>query len=412
MSAALISRAGGEANPANKPGIAQFTAGMLSEGTTTRNQTQIAEDAERLGTRLGVFASMDGANAAVTVLTSHADDALDLLSDVVLHPAFNPADVERIRKQRMVRIQQEADSPSAIAERVGLKQVYGDQPYGFTSSGTVDSVKGLTREELQAFWASHYGPGDSALILAGDVTEAQAHALAEKHFGTWAGTASGEVKLPPAPAAPNLKIVIVDKPGSPQTALFAYGLGVPRSTPELQALQMMNYTLGASFGSRINMNLREVHGFTYGARSSYSLYREGGPFFAGGLVKTDTTGAATKELMLELKRIQTEPPTTEELKLARDASIQSLPAQFETTNATAAAMSSIFIYNRPLDYYATLPESFRAVTPEAVEKVAKSNVHPDQLVIVEVGDKSKIEAGLKELNLPIEYADTSGNPIK
>ncbi len=412
MSAALISRAGGEANAANKPGIAEFTAGMLPEGTAIRNQTQIAEDAERLGTRLGVFASMDGANAAVTVLTSHADDALDLLSDVVLHPAFNPADVERIRKQRMVRIQQEADSPSAIAERVGLKQVYGDQPYGFTSSGTVDSVKALTREELQAFWASHYGPGDSALILAGDVTEAQAHALAEKHFGTWAGTASGEVKLPPAPAAPNLKIVIVDKPGSPQTALFAYGLGVPRSTPELQALQMMNYTLGASFGSRINMNLREVHGFTYGARSSYSLYREGGPFFAGGLVKTDTTGVATKELMLELKRIQTEPPTTEELKLARDASIQSLPAQFETTNATAAAMSSIFIYNRPLDYYATLPESFRAVTPEAVEKVAKSNVHPDQLVIVEVGDKSKIEAGLKELNLPIEYTDTSGNPIK
>jgi len=412
LSATLVSRAGGEANPVDKPGIADFTAGMLSEGTATRNQTQIAQDAEKLGTRLGVFASMDGTNASVTVLTNHADGALDLLSDVILHPAFNPTDLERIRKQRMVRIQQESDSAGAIAERVGLKALYGEQPYGFTSSGTVDSVKSFTREELQAFWAGHYGPGDSALILAGDVTEGQARALAEKHFGGWTGTATGAVTLPPPPAAPALKIVLVDKPGSPQTALSAFGLGLPRSTPDLPVLQLMNYTLGASFGSRINMNLREVHGFTYGANSRYALYREGGPFTAGGLVKTDVTAAATKELMLELKRIQTEPPTAEELKMARDANIQSIPAQFETTGATAGAMTSIFLYDRPLDYYATLPDAYRAVTPEAVQKATREDVHPDNLIIVEVGDKTKIEAGLKELNLPIEYTDTSGNPIK
>jgi zinc protease len=412
LSATLVSRAGGEANPVDKPGIADFTAGMLSEGTATRSQTQIAQDAERLGTRLGVFASMDGTNAGVTVLTNHADGALDLLSDVILHPAFNPPDLERIRKQRMLRIQQESDSAGAIAERVGLKVLYGEQPYGFTSSGTVDSVKSFTREELQAFWAGHYGPGDSALVLAGDVTEAQARALAEKHFGSWTGTATGAVTLPPAPAAPGLKIVLVDKPGSPQTALSAFGLGLPRSTPDLQALQLMNYTLGASFGSRINMNLREVHGFTYGARSTYALYREGGPFTAGGLVKTDVTAAATKELMAELKRIQAEPPTAEELKMAREANIQSIPAQFETTGATAGAITSIFLYNRPLDYFATLPDAYRAVTPEAVERVAKADVHPDSLVIVEVGDKTKIEAGLKDLGLPVEYRDASGNAIK
>jgi zinc protease len=411
LSATLVSRAGGEANSVTQPGIADFAAAMLSQGTATRSATQVAQDAERLGTRLGVFANMDGTNAGITVLTSHADGALGLLSDVILHPAFNPPDLERIRKQRMVRIQQEADSPGAIAERVGLKLLYGDQPYGFTNSGTVDSVKGISREELQAFWAQHYGPADSALVLAGAVDEAEARRLAEKHFGTWNGSAKGEVTLPPAPVAPTLKIVLVDKPGSPQTALSAIGLGVPRTTPELQAIQMMNYTLGASFGSRINMNLREVHGYTYGARSTYALYREGGPFTAGGLVKTDVTGPATKELLTELKRIQTEPPTETELKMARDASIQSLPAQFETTNATAAAMSSIFLYNRPLDYFATLPEAFRAVTPAEVEKEAKSNVHPDQLLILEVGDKVKIEPGLKELGIPIEYADPSGNLI-
>jgi len=410
LSATLVSRAGGEANPADKPGLSDLTASMLSEGTETRTSTQIAEAAEALGTHVGVGASMDGTNAGVTVLTSHSDAALDLLSDVLLHPAFHPDDLESIRKQRIVRIQQEADSPQAVAQRVGLKLLYGDTPYGFTNTGTVDSVKGLTREELQAFWAAHYGPGDSALIFAGDVTEAEARRLAEKHFGGWTGTAKSEVSLPPAPAPPVEKVVVVDRPGSPQTALFAFGLGVPRSTPDLLALQLMNYTLGGSFGSRINMNLREVHGYTYGANSRFSLYRAGGPFIAGGLVKTDVTAPAAKEMMMELNRIGTEPPTESELKMARDASIQSIPAQFETTGATAGAMSSIFLYNRPLDYYATLPAAFAKVMPEEVETAAKSRVHAGNLLIVAVGDKAKIDSGLKEVNLaPIEYADPSGN---
>ena len=412
VTAMLVTRAGGEANPGDQPGLADFTAAMLSEGTATRTSTQIAEDAEKLGTQIGVSASMDSADADVTVLTNHADDAMGLLADVIEHPAFHPDDLERIRKQRMVRIQQEADSAGAIASRVGLKTIYGDQPYGSTTSGTVDSVKAVTRDQMQQFWSGHYGPGAAALVIAGDMDEAQARALAEKHFGGWAGTAKGEVSLPAVPAAPAMKIVLVDKPGSPQTALFAYGLGLPRSTPDLQALQLMNYTLGASFGSRINMNLREVHGFTYGARSQFALYREGGPFTAGGLVKTDVTEAATKELLAELKRIQSEPPTEEELKMARVANIQSIPAQFETTGATANTMGSLFIYNRPLDYFATLPAAYEKVTPEEVARVAREDVHPGSLAVVAVGDKAKIEAGLKEIGLPIEYRDTSGTILK
>jgi len=413
LSANVVIRAGSENNAAAKAGLATMTAALLNEGTTTRNATQLADDTERIGARLSTTAAMDSASANITVLSNNTDASLDLLSDVVQHPAFNPDDIERIRKQRLVGIAQESDSAFATARRVGPRLLYGDQPYGESPIGTLDSVRAVTRDDLTSFYASHYGSADSALVFAGDVSLEEAKRLAEHYFGTWTGTASAEVSLPPAPTPPTLRIALVDKPGAPQTALIAYGLGVPVTTPDLQAIQIMNYTLGGAFASRINMNLREVHGFTYGAQSLFSFYRDGGPFLAGALIKTDVTAPATQQLMLEIKRIQTEPPTESELKQAREARIQSIPGQFETTNATASAMAAIFLYKRPLDYYATLPDAYRAVTPAAVERVAKTDIHPNHLIIVAVGDRTKIEPSLKELNLaPIEYVDASGNPTK
>jgi zinc protease len=413
LSAGVISRAGSENNTAAQAGLATLTAALLNEGTKTRNATQLAEDTESIGARMATGASMDAANASITVLSNNTDAGLDLLSEVVQHPAFNPDDLERIRKQRLVGIAQESDSAIATARRVGPRLLYGDQPYGESPIGTVESVRSLTRDDITSFYSSHYGSADSALVLAGDVSLEEAKRLAERYFGTWTGTASADVTLPPAPAPPTLRIALVDKPGAPQTALVVYGLGVPVTTPDLQAIQVMNYTLGGAFASRINMNLREVHGFTYGANSIFATYRDGGAFYAGGLIKTDVTAPATQQLMLEIKRIQTEPPTEAELKEAKIARIQSLPGQFETSNATASAMVSIFLYKRPLDYYATLPASYLAVTPQDVERVAKADVHPNHLIIVAVGDRSKIEPSLKELNLaPIEYVDATGNPIK
>jgi zinc protease len=356
---------------------------------------------------------MDGATASITLLSNNTDAGLDLLSDVVLHPAFSPDDLERIRKQRLVGIAQETDSAIAIARRVGPRLLFGNQPYGESLVGTLESVRSLTRDDITNFYTGHYGAADSALILSGDVSLEEAKRLAEHYFGSWAGIAPANVTIPPPPPAPALRIALVDKPGAPQTALVVFGLGVPVTTPDLQTLQVMNYTLGGAFASRINMNLREVHGFTYGANSVFATYREGGSFYAGGLIKTDVTAPATQQLMLEMKRIQSEPPTEAEVKEAKIARVQSLPGQFETTNATANAMAAIFLYKRPLDYYANLPAAYLAVTPQAVERVAKADVHPDHLIIVAVGDRSKIEPSLKELNLaPIELVDPTGNPIK
>ena len=412
LSASLVTRAGGENNSTDKAGLASLTAQVMGEATTTRDLTQLAEAQERIGTRIGVLAGMDSASASMTVLTNHTGEGLDLLADVLQHPAFNDADLDRLRRQRLIGIQQETDNVQAIATRVAPKLLYGDQPYGVSATGTTESITGLTRADVTGFYAAHFGPADSGLVFVGDITVLQARKLAERYFGKWTATTSAPAMVPPPPAPPATHIVIVDKPGAPQTSLLAVGFGVPANSPDLQTISVMNYVLGGGFASRINMNLREVHGYTYGANSQYQSYRMGGNFAAGGLVRTDITGPAAKELMYEIKRFPTTPPTEVELTAAKDARVQSLPGLFETDGAIAGSIGGIFLYNRPLDYFATLPAKYRAVTSADVERVAKQDIHPDQLIIVAAGDRAKIEPQLKEADLgSVEVRDINGKLV-
>jgi zinc protease len=413
LSASLVSRAGSANNPKDKGGLATLVAETMGDGTESRDLAKLADDEELIGARIVPNAGMDGSSVGLTVLTSNDGPGVDLLADVVEHPAFRPEDLDRRKKQRLVRIAQETDSVQMIANRVGPKLVFGDSPYGASPTGTIDSVQALTRDDVTGFYGGHYGPADSALLIAGDVTPAEARHLAEQYFGKWTGTADQAVTLPAAPEMQTTHVVIVDKPGAPQTALVAFGIGVPANSPELPALQVMNYTLGGAFASRINMNLREEHGYTYGASSRFVPYRAGGEFLAGGLVRTDVTAPAAKELMSEITRFPSNPPTETELNASKDALVQSLPGEFETTFAEAGAMQSIFLYDRPLDYYAKLPERYRAVTAEDVAKVAKEDLHPNDLVIVAAGDRVKIEPGLKDAGLgPVEVRDINGDVVK
>jgi zinc protease len=414
MSASLVTLAGGETNPGDKPGLAAFTARLLTEGTASRSSTELANAVAQIGAGLSSGASMDSASASISALSPNSDAAMGLLSDVVLHPAFKDEEVERIRQQRLVAIQQEADSPIAATLRVGNKVLYGDQPYGYQAIGTTESVKATTRADISGFWGAHYGPKNAALILAGDFSEAEAKRLAEKYFGGWSGGGTaGATKLPAPPPPPARKIVIVDKPDSPQTTLISFGVGVARNTPDYPAITEMNSILGGLFSSRINMNLREKNGFTYGAFSGFFFYRGGGPAYAGAQVRTDVTAQALKELMSELNRIHTDPASPEELKLAKDNALRSLPGEFETVGNEAGLMAELFVYGLPTDYFQKLPAQFQAVTPEAVAKAAKDYIHPDNLIILAVGDRAKIEPGLEKLNLgPIELRNESGDLVK
>jgi zinc protease len=410
LTAELVSRAGSFDDPKDQSGLATLTSEIMSDGTASRDLKKLADDQERIGTHITTGAGMDSAGISMSLLSYHTAEGLDLLADVTEHPAFRAEDVDRRRKQRLVRIGQETDNVQSMASRVGPKLLFGDSPYGRTSSGTTESVTALTAEEISGFYGAHYGPGDSALVLAGDITRADAEKLAKQYFGNWTGNAPAAPAAPPAPAPPSTHIVIVDKPGAPQTSINALGLGVPASSPDANTLEVLNYTLGGSFGSRINMNLREVHGYTYGARSGFSSYRDGGEFFSTSLVRTDVTGPAVKEMMNEIRNFPVKPSTADELAAAKEASIRSLPGRFETTTSVVGAISGIFVYDRPVDYYANLPMKYDAITQADIARAAQQYLHPDQLLIVAAGDRAKIEPGLKEAAIgPIEVRDINGN---
>jgi zinc protease len=412
VSANLVVLSGSEANPVDKPGLASFTADMLDEGTNKRSALQIAEDAAQVGASLSTFSSSDASIVNVSALKKNADAALELMADVALQPAFPQKDLDRVRNTRLTLIRQQRDNPNALANRVFSNVVYGNNhPYGFAELGTSDSTTAITRDDMLNFWKTGYVPGNSALVVAGDITEKELRALAEKYFGNWSGKPSA-FKRPDVEMTTTRRIVVVDKPGAPQTALRIGHVGVARSNPDYVPLEVMNLGLGGLFSSRINMNLREKNGYTYGAFTTFDYRRGPGPFYAGSGVRTNVTAPAVKEVFNELDRMRTTRMTDDELKTARDALARSLAGLFETTGQTVGTINDLFIYDLPLDFYNALPARIDAVTAADVQRVAEKYLKPDSTVVVAVGDRSKIEPELQKLNLgSVETRDLEGKPV-
>ena len=398
FSATLYTMSGSELNPLDKPGLSSFVANMLTEGTTNRPPLKFAEDVDQIGATVEAGAGYSSATVSLSALSWNVGPAMDLASDAALHPAFASKEVERVRNQRVTAVLQENDEPFALAQRTASRLLYPNSPYGFSVIGTEAANKAITRDDLTGFWQKAYAPSNAVLAVSGDLTMAQTRELVAKYLGTWSGSASKEVSLP-TPAPPTRSVAIVDKPGAPQTFLLVAGLGAKRSSPDYVPLEVMNTALGGLFSSRINMNLREEHGYTYGAQSFFEFRRAVGPFLAGGAIRTDATAPATQQLFKELTRIRDAELTPEELQKAKDSFSKSLVGLFETTGQTASTIGLQFVFGLPMDYYRGLPAQIDQVTSADTLRVAKEYIHPGACVVVAVGDRSKIELELKKLDL-------------
>jgi predicted Zn-dependent peptidase len=410
----LVLDAGAVRDPADLPGLATFTATMLQQGAGRRSALDIADEAAFLGAQLSSSAGFDVATVALHVPTRRLTDALDLLADVVLRPTFPDSEITRQRELRRTQLLQQRDEPVQVANVAFPAIVYGAaHPYGRPLAGNDSSVAGLSRGRVVTFYGTFYRPNAARLLVVGDVTLEEARRLVTARFGGWTrGGVPAAATATTAPPGGARAFYLIDKPGAAQSVVRIGHVGPARDTPDYFALQVLNTILGGAFTSRLNQNLRETHGYTYGAGSAFALRRAGGPFVAQASVVTAKTDSALIEFLKELRRIRDEAVPAPELEKAKQYIILGLPGDFETTAGAAFRFRDLLVYGLPLDYYGGYIDRINAVTAADVQRVARRYIDPDRFDIVIVGDRSQIEAGIKALNEgPILYRDLWGQQI-
>jgi predicted Zn-dependent peptidase len=409
----LLVRAGAVRDPQDLPGLATFTANMLDEGAGARGALEIAEEVDHLGASLSTGAGLENASVRLHATRARLPQALDLMADVVLRPAFADSEIARQRELRRSALLQMRDQPTAIAPLAFQAIVYGSHPYGHPQQGTDTSTVALARDPVERFYRTYYHPENARILVVGDLTPSEARRLVEARFGGWAKGDAPAAPVAELPQAAPRAIYLVDKPGAAQSVIRIGNLGAARSTPDYYALRVLNTILGGSFTSRLNQNLRETHGYTYGASSAFEMYRLAGPFRAAASVQTAKTDSALIEFFKELRRIRDHDVPPAELAKARAYITLGLPAEFETTQGAAGMFLDLLGYDLPLDTYDHFIPSLNAVTAADVRRVAERYIRPDDFVVVVVGDRGQIEAGIKALNEgPIELRDVWGQPVR
>lgn len=399
----LVLKSGWAADPPDRPGTAALTADLLDEGTKSRSALEIAEEARRLGANFGTFGAFDATGANLNVLKRNLRDGLDLMADVIMNPNFPEKELERLRGDYLGRIQQSARQPIPAGIKAFQKAVFGDEhPYGqpFTGTGTAASLQALTRQDVLDYYAANYFPNNTAICVAGDVTMEEIKAELTRAFRKWK---PGELHAAATPTPPTLtgtQIQIVDRPGSPQSAIIAGHRCVARKNRDWLPLQVMNTTLGGNFISRVNMNLREDKGYTYGANTQFFPGLDTGAFFGATQVETAVTAETVRELVKEIREItDTRPPSNEEVRVSKDNLIKSFPRQFQTLGALAGQMGQMVTYDLPPDDWQSYMERIARIDEHDAARVARQHLHPDDLLIVVVGDRAQIEPELEALGL-------------
>jgi zinc protease len=398
---------------AERRGVGSLTAAMMSEGTKTRNGDDLSNALQLLGTNVSVGVGAENGSISFVSTTARFAATLDILADMLVNSTFPPEALERLRAQRLVALNQAKAQPGSIAARVFPRVLYGDaHPLG--QSPTEQTVKAITRADVVDFHQRYFKPGRALITVVGDVTPAAVRPVIEKGLASWSlGGERPVFSYPSLPAAKPTTIYLVDKPGSAQST-FALGLpGPPRTTPEYYALQVMNTILGGMFQARLNANIREEKGYSYGVSSGFGFGKGPNPFRTGGDIVGDKTDAALVEFMKELRGILGERPVTEEeLKTAKESLVQRLPATFASVSAINGALTGLWLQSLPDNYYQQYTKSVMAITSDDVVRVAKKYIDLDHLAIVIVGDQKAIQQTLSATKIaPIAHLDIEGNKV-
>lgn len=407
----MVVRTGNGANPPDRAGLADLVADMLDEGTATRSATEIAEEIAQLGATLSTNATWDASSLSVSALTENIDRALDVWADVLLQPAFSEDDLARVRENLLSTLARRKDSPPLVAGVVFARALYGEgHPYGWPTGGTEESVRRITRSDVQAFFQKYYRPNNAVLVVAGDIQEAELRAKMEKRLAGWKPKPIPAVKIPKAPPVEKTRIFLVDKAGAPQSSIRLGLVGIERKNPDYYRALVMNQILGGTF-KRLTLNLRETKGWTYGVASMFEARRAPGPWTTGGEFVTSHTAESVTEILKEISALRGDEVGGRELKDTKDEIIRAFPARFATANQVAAQMAALAVYDLPDKELQTFSARIAAVTAADVRKAAQKYLRPDNLVIVVVGDRTSIEPSLRRLG-EMELRDLDGAPIK
>jgi zinc protease len=398
-----------------RPGSLSFLGAMIEQGTKKRTALQISDDFEALGAQHGASFDWDSGGVSVKVLADQLDAALELMSDVALHPTFPEAEIDRFRARRIASIQSEKSNPGIIAQNALAASLFGRaHPYGHNISGEEADAKKLTRAELVSEYDRLFVPKNAAIVVAGDITKDAILGKLEATFGAWksaGGAVAHKGPKAPAKAVAEKRIVLVDRPGA-QSQIQVMRPGVPYAVKDREAIVVMNAILGGMFSSRINLNLREKNAYTYGARSYFAMRHGAGPFLAGASVHAEKTIPAIKEVFVELEGLRRDGPTDEELSLAKESIRLAMPGRFETAADVATAVSELVIYDLPLDDFDKRLARVDAVGAADVKRVAAEYLKAEAMTVIVVGDKAKLAPQLDTLGLgPFEERDAYGNPV-
>jgi len=399
----LLVKSGWAADPTDRPGTAALTADLLNEGTKSRSALEISDEAQRLGLNFGTGAGYDNTTVSLNALKKNLDAGLELVSDVVLNPTFPEEELERLRQIYLGRIQQEANQPFTIAYKNFNRELYGNgHPYAqpYTGSGTAESITALTRDDILKYYRANFVPNNTAAIVVGDLSLDEAKDKLERAFKNWK---RGDVKQSTiATAAPlqKTKICLIDKPGSAQSTVIIGNLVGSRSDPGYLPATVVSQVLGGGPGARLFKNLREDKGYTYGAYSFISGRRGQGALVAYAQVQTDFTKEAIVEFMKELRGIRGEIPVSdEELADSRNNLTKGFPQDFQSLGGVAGQLATIVAQELPLDEWQSYIDRINSVDGQTLLQSAGNCVRPGEVLIMVVGDRAKIEAGIKELNL-------------